>query len=1089
MIEVFTNGGGDYVVNTLNAVAAWSGGGGFNSAVRVVMVLGLAYVLLIVAFNQDFRGLAKWFMQATLIYLCVLVPTITVQVTDRLNPTLRGAAVANVPVGLGVLAGFTSQLADWLTERAELVFVLPSSLKYNTNGMVYGARLLEITRQVRIENPVFAANLENHMKLCVFYDVLQGHKDMGTLAKTSNLWAALGPGSQAKFQPFINASVGSPATADNISCREAYTRLSTAFLKDYNEDFLPKKAKQVFPDRVDTAASAKFQADVSAVYEQFTGVSQSAFENIRQSLAINAFMQARDNFSGGTGEAQLDAFAATRADIQARNTYSSIAQSAMKWVPLLHIILTVVFYAVFPIVFLLFLMPNGGTAILRSYFSGFFYLATFGPLFAIINMFIMSRAQSSMLALTSNAGEPGAAMVNFAGIGALNDETATLAGTFIAFIPVLAGLITRGAGAAASSSESILAPAKAGAEAAAIERTTGNLAYGNVTLDNQTVNTRNSDQWSVAPRLSHGEGISSYTNPNGSVTRRNAEGGVSYDSSGANSNIRVKPQFNESDLSSISRRATESKEIGERLSNSASSELSAARTTGVALADTFTASSGSSTENGSGTRSAATIASEKSRNIADQLQKRFGLGKEFSESVGKNQVYGGSLSADQQLTLGAAIAKGPGGVTGSGSLHGSTRHETSLRDNNNADIKQGVNRSDRLETGLDFVNRLAQSENLSDVRESFIREASTSGNSEARSLASRLEGHLTQAERFGQSADRFKSEGQRLDRAFEEASNASFNSSTDLSQQFAGYADAQLASNPELRSTGYRPDLTTLTPEQAQVEDSLVRGFKRDYVQKALGSADHFEPLADGGLQRPTVSSAGEVRNLGQATLDDIAGQRPAGGIRPDSRDAGLEGRVSSGIGDVGANIDRSEGYLSRQTGQARVKGDLLRDHVEDLNSDPGATVAGHNYSIPSLLSGWVLDGSKKKTSNEAVARFYGVGVKAGANVAGAQSVFGPVVSTVSNVARDLGLPSPVITSGNDSTQHVPGSKHYKNLAWDFRGNNISAAQGRVLARDVGRNLGSSYRVKFEEFPLNPSRNHLHVQFGRGRSVRNPSAN
>ena len=257
MIKVFTTGGGDYVVNTFNAVAAWTGGGGFNSAVRVVMVLGLAYVLLIVAFNQDYRGLARWFMQATLIYLAVLVPTITVKVTDRLNPTLRGAVVANVPVGLGVLAGFTSQLADWLTERAELVFVLPSSLKYNSNGMVYGARLLEITRQVRIENPVFAANLENHMKLCVFYDVLQGQKDMGALAKTANLWAALGPGSQAKFQPFVSPTAGSPATADNITCREAYTRLTAGFRKDYDEDSLPKKARQVYPDRALTAARAK----------------------------------------------------------------------------------------------------------------------------------------------------------------------------------------------------------------------------------------------------------------------------------------------------------------------------------------------------------------------------------------------------------------------------------------------------------------------------------------------------------------------------------------------------------------------------------------------------------------------------------------------------------------------------------------------------------------------------------------------------------------------------------------------------------------------------------------------------------------
>ncbi len=1075
MIEVFTTGGGDYVVNTFNAVAAWTGGGGFNSAVRVVMVLGLAYVLLIVAFNQDYRGLVRWFMQATLIYLAVLVPTITVKVTDRLNPTLRGAVVANVPVGLGVLAGFTSQLADWLTERAELVFVLPSSLKYNSSGMVYGARLLEITRQVRIENPVFAANLENHMKLCVFYDVLQGQKDMGALAKTANLWAALGPGSQAKFQPFVNLTAGSPATADNITCREAYTRLTAGFRKDYDEDFLPKKARQVYPDRIDTAARAKFQADVSSVYAQFTGVSQTAFENIRQALTINAFMQARDNFSGGSGEAQLDAFAATRADIQARNTYSSIAQSAMKWVPLLHIILTVIFYAVFPIVFLLFLMPQGGTGILRSYFAGFFYLATFGPLFAIINMFIMSRAQSSMLALTADAGQSGAAMVNFAGIGALNDETATLAGTFIAFIPVLAGLITKGAGAVATSSESILAPAKAGAEAAAIETTTGNLSYGNVNLDNQSLNTRNSDQWTTAPRISYGEGISAYTNPNGSVTRRNAQGGVSYDSSGANSNIRVKPQFNASDLSSISRRASESKEIGERLSNSASSERAAARTTGVALADTFTVSSGSSTENGSGARSSVAVAAEKARSISDQLQKRFGLSKEFSESVGKSQVYSGALSADQQLTLGAATSRREAGA--SGSLIGSTRHDTSLRDSHNAAINQGVNRSDRFETGLDFVNRFAATENLSNVRDSFVRAASSSGSSQARSLAARLEGHLTQAERFGKSADSYKSEGKRLDRAFEEASNASFNASTDLSQQFATFADAQLATNPELRSTGYRPDLTALTPEQAQVEDSLVRGFKRDYVQKALGAADHFEPLADLGLASPTVGSDAAVQHSGGAALREIEALRPQRSIRTDSRDLGLEGRVSSSVGEASSRLDRSEGYLGRQTGQARLKGDVLKDHIEDLNSDPGATVAGHNYSIPSLLSGWVFD-SKKKTSNQAVARFYGVGVKPGANITGAQAPFEPVVAIVADVARNLGLPAPVITSGNDSAQHVRGSAHYYNRAWDFRGNTISARQGHVLARSVGRNLGSAYRVKFEEFPINPSRNHLHVQFG-----------
>ena len=40
MLEVFTVGGGEYLVNTFNAVAAWSGGGGYKSLIRVVMVMG-----------------------------------------------------------------------------------------------------------------------------------------------------------------------------------------------------------------------------------------------------------------------------------------------------------------------------------------------------------------------------------------------------------------------------------------------------------------------------------------------------------------------------------------------------------------------------------------------------------------------------------------------------------------------------------------------------------------------------------------------------------------------------------------------------------------------------------------------------------------------------------------------------------------------------------------------------------------------------------------------------------------------------------------------------------------------------------------
>lgn len=109
-------------------------------------------------------------------------------------------------------------------------------------------------------------------------------------------------------------------------------------------------------------------------------------------------------------------------------------------------------------------------------------------------------------------------------------------------------------------------------------------------------------------------------------------------------------------------------------------------------------------------------------------------------------------------------------------------------------------------------------------------------------------------------------------------------------------------------------------------------------------------------------------------------------------------------------------------------------------------------------------------------ARQHGVQVKNGAAIGQLDAAMGPVISAVADAARQLGLPTPVITSGNDS-RHRSGSLHYSNQALDFRGNNITDAQGRLLAAEVQRRLGFDYDVIFEIFPNNPANDHLHVEF------------
>jgi hypothetical protein len=110
------------------------------------------------------------------------------------------------------------------------------------------------------------------------------------------------------------------------------------------------------------------------------------------------------------------------------------------------------------------------------------------------------------------------------------------------------------------------------------------------------------------------------------------------------------------------------------------------------------------------------------------------------------------------------------------------------------------------------------------------------------------------------------------------------------------------------------------------------------------------------------------------------------------------------------------------------------------------------------------------------IARENGVGIKSAAvRISQMDGRLAPVISAVAQAARTLGLPNPVITSGNDSG-HSRGSLHYSNQALDFRGNNISIADGNRLQAEVRRILGGDYDVIFETFS-NRSNNHLHVEF------------
>jgi conjugal transfer mating pair stabilization protein TraG len=128
----------------------------------------------------------------------------------------------------------------------------------------------------------------------------------------------------------------------------------------------------------------------------YGGTSMSAQTIFQQRSLVNAFMEARANFGSGGG----DTFAALHADVQAQNSYISAARQAMTLgtgaEPCAHHRLLCDVPGGLPA---LPVPADWPRALLKGYLTGFFYLASWGPIYAVLHMFITQYSASQLSAL------------------------------------------------------------------------------------------------------------------------------------------------------------------------------------------------------------------------------------------------------------------------------------------------------------------------------------------------------------------------------------------------------------------------------------------------------------------------------------------------------------------------------------------------------------------------------------------------------------------------------------------------------------------------------------------------------------------
>ena len=496
MYELFTLGGGAYLVDLLNAVAAITGGGAFVSLAQLAGMAGLAWVLFRTAFGGSWKDNAKWMLLFAAVWGAMIVPKATVRVVDRLDPALAPAVVANVPIGLALFASLTSQVGDGLTRLTEQAFALPNDLAYRRHGLIFGARLAGKATRLEVTDAVFARNIRNYARQCVFPALLLGHVSADDLRESTDIWrlvtatgtpsAGASPARMMEFATRQAASGTGATTVDRqiVTCRDAAGRLNA----QWNAEIARAGTifgRRIFPDaRTDALARAELLASLPAAHDFLIGASRSAGEIMRQQMVLNAVHDAGEQWAAEAGNAAaLSAYTEARAEAQTVSAYRAIGRQAETWVPLLRIVFECLYVGAFPMAVLLMLTPAGAT-IFRSYVTGLVWLQSWGPLYAVLHRISMGEAAERMSAAAAMPnGEIGISLVAQAGIRAVAADVAVMSGYLSMSVPFLAAALAYGLSKATVLATSVLAVGQDAASSAAHEGTTGNLSLSNTGYD------------------------------------------------------------------------------------------------------------------------------------------------------------------------------------------------------------------------------------------------------------------------------------------------------------------------------------------------------------------------------------------------------------------------------------------------------------------------------------------------------------------------------------------------------------------------------------------------------------------------------
>ena len=547
IVAVYTNGGGALLQEIFNAIALVVGESTYFSLLKIATVVGFAWYLGVgILVRQQTMSALKWFVAYFVTFNILLLPKVTVQIIDNIDPT-QSTAVANVPWGVAVPASFFSTIGNATTILFDKNFSLPDSLQYSQTGMVMASSLVQAANNFQITDPIFQKNISSYVHQCVFYDVLLNRYSIQDLLTTDDIWQLVSTNASPANAFLYNGQI--------VTCQQG----STSLEKDWENEMQQAATlygAQLYPGALQQNAKVALLSNLPIAYQYLTGLSLTASQIMQQSIMANAVRLGLMSFASDVNApAALNNIAFTKAQAEKRSVYQTLGQQAAYWLPIMQNVFTALMYGMFLLILPFVLLPIGWH-VFRGYLLSLVWLQLWSPLFAILNLVVTMYASTrSHAAVMLSNGQTALSMMSQAPLSQVNQDMSNLAGYLCMSIPFFSyGILSNGIAPAFSQmAQYIGGVAQSAAQAAAHEEVTGDYNLGDTSFDNNSMLNTNGYHFDNTGFINTGSVTTSMGD--GAMLTHTASGQAVVNSSGALSSFRSNIDFADSIRASHSEQA------------------------------------------------------------------------------------------------------------------------------------------------------------------------------------------------------------------------------------------------------------------------------------------------------------------------------------------------------------------------------------------------------------------------------------------------------------------------------------------------------------------------------------------------------